>query len=42
MKERVVYVLKMIVIIILFPLFLAELGRFIDDLYDPEDYGGGD
>lgn len=42
MKERVVYVLKMIVIIILFPLFLAELGRFTDDLYNPYDYDGGE
>ena len=42
MKDRVINALRIIAIILLFPLFLVELGRFIDDMYDPTMYGGGD
>jgi len=42
MKDKVIYVLKIIIIIVMFPCFLRELGRFVDDVYDENYYGGGD
>lgn len=41
MIKRVVYVLKIIVIIVLFPFFLMEIGRYVDDIYDNDMYWGG-
>ena len=42
MKERVIDVLKIVLIIILFPLFLREFGKYIDELYDQDMYSGGE
>ena len=42
MKDKVIYVLKIIIIIVMFPLFLRELGKYVDEIYDENSYSGGD
>ncbi len=42
MKDKVIYVLKIIIIIAMFPLFLRELGYYVDEIYDENSYSGGD
>lgn len=34
-------VLKIVLIIILFPFVIAEMGKYIDDIYDDDMYYGG-